>query len=144
MESKPEPPGPDAVEVRRCVDKILASRAFANARRVQQFLAFVVEETLAGRGHAINEPLVAARVFNLADGFDRSRNSIVRAGATHLRRRLRNYYAGEGRADPVVIELPAHGYAPAIRVIRPNTYSLAAVRRLMAALGAAIRSTRSQ
>jgi hypothetical protein len=59
--------------------------------------------------------VVAARVFNLSSRFDRRVNSIVRAEATHVRRRLRDYYLDEGISDPVIIDLPRGGYAPAIR-----------------------------
>jgi hypothetical protein len=44
---------PDAAEVRRRLETILASGAFAHAPRAQQFLRFVVEESLAGRGSDI-------------------------------------------------------------------------------------------
>ena len=84
---------------------------------VRQFLRFVVEETLAGRASEIKEPLVAAHVFNQWGDFDRRTNSIVRAGATHVRRRLRNYYLDEGRLDSLMIELPSGGYVPVIRTV---------------------------
>jgi len=103
--------------VRAHLEKILRSSAFANASRAQQFLRFVMEETLAGRGSEINEPTVAARVFNLRSKFDRRNNSIVRAEATHVRRRLRDYYLGAGAADRVIIDLPRGGYAPSIRTV---------------------------
>jgi hypothetical protein len=107
----------DGAEVRRSLETILASQAFTHAPRAQQFLRFVIEETLAGRAGDLKEPVVAARVFNLNARFDRRNNSIVRAEATHVRRRLRDYYLGAGGADPVVIDLPRGGYAPVIRTV---------------------------
>lgn len=104
-------------KVRRHLEKILASSEFSNAPRAQQFLRFVVEETLANRASDIKEPLVAARVFNLSADFDRRRNSIVRAEATHVRRRLRDYYIGSGVSDSVIIDLPRGGYLPVIRTV---------------------------
>ncbi len=109
--------GPDTSEARRYLEKILASHAFARAPRVQQFLRFVVEETLDGRAAGINEPLVAARVFHLDGSFDPRKNSIVRAEATHVRRRLRNYYQSAGGSDSVIIDLPPGGYMPFIRTV---------------------------
>jgi hypothetical protein len=106
---------PESNEVRRYLEKILASKVFANAPRAQQFLRFVIEEALAGRAGEIKEPVVAARVFNLGGDFDRRRNSIVRAEATHLRRRLRDYYMSAGSSDSVIIDLPPRGYMPFIR-----------------------------
>ncbi|MGA3020297.1 MAG: hypothetical protein ABSF62_24515 [Bryobacteraceae bacterium] len=108
---------PDSGEVRRHLERILASSAFSNAPRAQQFLRFVVEETLAGRASDIREPVVAARVFNLSGNFDRRRTSIVRAEATHVRRRLRDYQMGEGASDSVIIDLPRGGYVPFVRTV---------------------------
>jgi hypothetical protein len=105
---------PEGAKVRRSLEIILASSAFANAPRAQQFLRFVIEETLAGRAAEIKEPMVAAKVFNLSGRFDRRNNSIVRAEASHVRRRLRDYYKGGGGGS-VVIDLPRGGYAPSIR-----------------------------
>jgi hypothetical protein len=113
-------PGSGTVEhhdARRQLEKILASSAFRNAPRGQQFLRFVVEQTLAGRASDITEPAVAAQVFNLSGKFDRRKNSIVRAEATHVRRRLRDYYLGAGASDSVIVELPRGGYTPRIRMI---------------------------
>jgi hypothetical protein len=70
-----------------------------------------------GRASDLKEPMVAARVFNLRSKFDRRNNSIVRAEATHVRRRLRDYYLGAGAADRVIVDLPRGGYAPAIRAL---------------------------
>jgi hypothetical protein len=50
----------DSREVREGLEKVLASTAFAGAPRVQQFLRFVVEETLAGRVGDLKESVVAA------------------------------------------------------------------------------------
>ena len=108
---------PDGGEVRRHLERILSSSAFSHASRAQRFLRFVIEETLAGRASGIKEPVVAARVFNLSGGFDRRKNSIVRAEATHVRRRPRDYYMGEGAADSVIIDLPRGGYVPFIRTV---------------------------
>ncbi len=45
----------------------------------------------------------------------RKQNSIVRNEAARLRARLNEYYVGDGKNDPLVIELPKGGYAPAFR-----------------------------
>jgi hypothetical protein len=119
-------------EVRRHLETILASRAFRNAPRGQQFLRFVVEETLAGRASDIAEPAVAAQVFNLRAKFDRRNNSIVRAEASHVRRRLRDYYLNAASADSVVIELPRGGYVPVVRIVAGSRPPNAGLGRLAA------------
>ena len=106
---------PVSVEsVRREMERILAAPEFANAVRLREFLSFVVEEALSG-AESIKEVTVAMRVFNRRASFDSSGGSVVRVGALHLRNRLREYYAGSGRLDEVVIEVPKGSYLPVFR-----------------------------
>ena len=77
---------------------------------------------------------MAARVFNLSSRFDRRVNSIVRAEATHVRRRLRDYYLGDGSSDPVIIALPRGGYAPVIQTAAGSKSSEAGRKQLEAFL----------
>src|ERR1039458_7396441 len=107
--------GVDSREVRPHLDKVLASPSFAGAPRVQQFLRFVVEETLEGRAGEIKESVVAVQVFGRRSDFDSHRDSLVRVQATHLRKRLREYYRTEGLDDGMVIDLPSGTYLPAFR-----------------------------
>src|ERR1039457_2068168 len=107
--------GVDPREVRPHLDKVLASSSFTGALRVQQFLRFVVEETLEGRAGEIKESVVAVHVFGRRSDFDSHSDSVVRVHATHLRKRLREYYQIDGVRDGMVIELPPGAYVPAFR-----------------------------
>jgi hypothetical protein len=124
LEAAPSPPhqaeaSPISSEsIRRELENVLASPEFANAVRLREFLLFLVEESLSG-AEAIKEVTVAMRVFNRTASFDSSGDSVVRVGALHLRNRLRDYYAGSGRLDEVVIEVPKGCYLPVFR--RANT-----------------------
>jgi serine/threonine-protein kinase len=108
-------PRVDSREVREGLEKVLASAAFAGAPRVQQFLRFVVEETLEGRVGDLKESVVAVHVFGRRSDFDSHNDSVVRVQATHLRKRLREYYRTEGLSDGIVIEIPPGAYVPAFR-----------------------------
>lgn len=101
--------------MREQLERILAANRFVIARRASQFLRFIVEETLAGEGGSLKESVVAVRVFGRPASFDPRTCSAVRAEASHLRKRLRSYYREEGRADPVLIEMPPRGYVPSFR-----------------------------
>jgi serine/threonine-protein kinase len=108
-------PRAESREVREHLEKVLASVAFAGASRVQQFLRFVVEETLGGRVGDLKESVVAVNVFGRRGDFDSHSDSVVRVQATHLRKRLREYYRTEGLHDGLVIELPPGAYVPVFR-----------------------------
>jgi Tol biopolymer transport system component len=101
---------PSVEIIRRELDKVLASVAFANSPRMSRFLRFVVEKTLAGEGDRIKEYVIAVDVFEKGDDYDPKADSTVRTEATKLRSRLNRYYATDGREDPIVITIPKGSY----------------------------------
>ena len=103
-------PRPDDVGAQ--LDKILSSPDFAQSDRLQKFLRFVVEETLAGRANALKEYTIALEVFERDESFDPQTSSIVRVEASRLRSKLEKYNAIEGRDDSVRISLPPGSYVP--------------------------------
>lgn len=114
-ELSPEPAhGSDEV-IRRQLNRILASRSFRQVDRLQRFLAFIVEETLAGRGDVLKEYPIGVDVFAKDPSFDPRMDPIVRVQARRLRIRLATYYKDEGQSDELMIELPKGGYTPTFR-----------------------------
>jgi len=107
-----DPGGPAESEIRAQLERILAHPAFEATERLRGFLAFVVEESLAGRAGRIKGRLIARRVFDRGEDFDPNRDPVVRIEAGRLRRRLEHYYFTAGRRDPVRIEIPKGRYVP--------------------------------
>ncbi len=91
---------------------MLASPQFAEARRMQRFLEYVVRQTLEGAAADIKEYAIGVEVFDRPDDYDPRIDSIVRVEARRLRRKLREYYAGPGKHDDLVISLPEGSYVP--------------------------------
>jgi TolB-like protein/Flp pilus assembly protein TadD len=94
--------------------RILRSDAFQQADRLKRFLAFIVREMAGGRGSELKEYVIGVQVFRKEESFDPRTDPIVRVQARRLRAKLVRYYSEEGRADPIVIELPKGGYSPVI------------------------------
>jgi adenylate cyclase len=92
------------------LERILSSRCFEQAARSSKFLRYVVEQTLAGQGDRLKGYTIAIEVFGRSQDFDAQSDPLVRVEAGRLRRRLTEYYADEGRNDPVRIELPRGSY----------------------------------
>ena len=111
------------------LDRVLSGQAVRQSPRLQAFLRFIVEETLAGRAEALNEYSIALDVFNRDESFDPKISSIVRVEASRLRTKLDNYNAIEGSGDPIRIVLPAGSYVPVFQAI-----NLKAVERSSGAL----------
>ena len=102
----------EALAARRQLERVLASPGFSRNERLSRFLRFVVEQHLESRDGEIKESVIAIEVFGRRPDHDPKQDSIVRTEAARLRARLREYYSGEGKNDPLVIELPKGRYAP--------------------------------
>jgi Tol biopolymer transport system component len=100
---------PDAA-VRAELERILASTVFSRSQHLRRFLAFVVEQRLAGQGESLKESVLAHELYGKGTDFDGGTDPVVRVDARRLRDKLREYY--EGRSDPVVISLPKGSYVP--------------------------------
>jgi serine/threonine-protein kinase len=117
-------PGPKSVSsipleaLRSELERVLSSQVFSASERLNQFLRFVVEQSICGQADALKEWLLGVRVFGRSDSFDPSVDAIVRVEAGRLRSKLAEYYRTEGQNDPVVIEVPKGSYAP---VFHPQT-----------------------
>ena len=106
--------------IRAQVSRILASEAFVRSRRMQRFLEFIVEETLAGRAEQLGEYAIGVAVFDRSHDFEPAVDPIVRNDARRLRLKLLEYY-GQPQprvSDQVVVEIPKGGYVPTF--LRPQ------------------------
>jgi TolB-like protein/Tfp pilus assembly protein PilF len=98
--------------VRAQIAALERSPLFANSERLVSFLRFVVDETLDGRSSSLKESVIGNAVYGRAASYDPRVDSTVRVEARRLRGKLTDYYAGEGRLDPVRIRLPTGAYVP--------------------------------
>jgi TolB-like protein len=111
---------PSAAEVRAHLDTLLHNEALAISDRNRRFLAYIVEETLAGRGDRIKAYNVALTAFDRTDDFDPQTDPIVRIEASRLRRALEHYYLTAGKTDPLRIEVPKGSYVATFSYAEPE------------------------
>lgn len=102
------------------LDRILASSSFDASERNRSFLAYVVEEALAGRASRIKAYTIATSVFGRDETFDAQLDSIVRIEASRLRRSLERYYLTEGRTSRLRIDIPRGSYVPLVKDVWPD------------------------
>jgi TolB-like protein len=103
--------------IRQQLDRILHSGPFHQSQRRQRFLEYLVNEALAGRGERLKGYNVGLEVFDRPETFDPVVDPIVRIEAARLREKLLEYYATEGKDDPIRIGLPKGTYAPLIEFL---------------------------
>jgi hypothetical protein len=109
MPSKPE----ILLEERRAaLNAVLESKEFSRAPALAKLLKYLCEKTFEGRVHEIKEFSIATEVYGRNENFGERRDSVVRVEVSRLRRRLRDYYAGEGAHHSLRIVIPAGTYQP--------------------------------
>ena len=99
-------------EKRDALARVLQSAQLRSSDRLRQFLTYVVETEIAGKADDLKAFTIAVDVYGRDASFDPQTNSLVRAEAVRLRRALKSYYASDGVADPVRIDLSVGGYVP--------------------------------
>ena len=131
--------------IRRALQQVLDSAVFARHERLSRLLRFIVERHLAGRDDELKESVIGTELFRRKPDYNPKTDAIVRTEVRRLRALLNEYYLGEGKADPLLIELPKGAYVPAFRELglpapparkRP-TRLLAGVALLLLAAGSA-------
>ena len=113
--------GPSQVAVMRALRRVLDSSVFRSAPRSRDLLAFVVAETLAGRGHRLKERTVARGGLGRSPGFDGRSDPSVRVQAGRVRAALERYYATEGADESIRIGLPRGSYVATFEPLGPGS-----------------------
>lgn len=111
--------------VMEALQRVVSSEPFVKSPRSRDFLAYVVTETVAGRGDRLKERTVARRALARSDDFDARADASVRVQAGRVRAALDAYYEGPGRDCAIRISLPKGTYVP---TFTPMTGTDAAVR----------------
>ncbi len=103
---------PSIEQQRVLLDRILSSKLFCKSHRLASFLRFICEEQQQGRGHTIQEQRIGTVVFGRPESYHMGEDSIVRSQARFLRLRLQEYFATEGKDEPIVLTVPKGSYVP--------------------------------
>ena len=100
---------------RLLVERLAASSYFNRSARLRDLLVYLTDRVLDDETAEIHEQEVGHRVFGRAPDYDTAADNIVRVHASMLRKRLEQYFAGEGAGEAIVIEIPKGNYAPVFR-----------------------------
>jgi TolB-like protein/Tfp pilus assembly protein PilF len=102
-------------EIRAELARVLHSSPFINSDRLARFLRFTIDTAIAGQGDSLKEYLIGVEVYDRKPPYHPSQDSIVRTEARRLRSKLKEYYEGEGKYDPVFIYFRPGTYLPVFR-----------------------------
>jgi len=104
-----------ALDKHLLIRRIAASELFTKAPRLRDFLLYAAECTLENRLADVREQVIAERVFKRSFDVHGGQDSIVRAEARNLRKRLETYFETDGKDEPVIVSMPKGGYALAFQ-----------------------------
>lgn len=103
---------PSEDDIRESVRSVLASQVFANSPRLKEFLTYVVEEFLAGRGANLSAKSIGYHLYGRDAQDETNSANFVRVEARRLRRFLSDYYETDGQSDNLRIHIDKGGYVP--------------------------------
>lgn len=96
---------------RKEFDAIVA--ALPKSARQQQLITYIGEKYFQGEVNKLHEYDIATEVFGRSKStFNAGEDAIVRVEAHRLRKRLKEYYEGEGKDHPVQLSIPPGTYTP--------------------------------
>ncbi|HEY7306828.1 MAG TPA: malectin domain-containing carbohydrate-binding protein [Bryobacteraceae bacterium] len=106
-------PSVSKVEEQRAVLRtVLDSATFTRNPRLAALLEYLCLRCFQGEASSIKEYNIATDVFRRPADFDQSTDAIVRVEMHRLRKKLKEYYAGEGAGQPVEIVIQSGQYQP--------------------------------
>lgn len=110
-----------AERISEALTHILHSPRFKDSPQLQSLLRYVVHEALKGNEDALKERIIGMNVFGRRPDYDTTDDPIVRSRMGLLRKRLAQYYDGNGGERAVVqIVIPNGTYRPSF-IFRPAT-----------------------
>jgi hypothetical protein len=92
--------------------RVASSKRLSKSDLMPKFLLYVCEQRLLGNIQDITEQRIGTQIFNRAADYNPGEDNIVRSYARMLRKRLDDYFEGEGRDEPMRIVIPRGGYVP--------------------------------
>jgi TolB-like protein/cytochrome c-type biogenesis protein CcmH/NrfG len=108
------------------LDRILSSPQISGSVVLSEFLRFVVQEAIDGRGDELKEYTIGVNALRRDVDFNPQIDSIVRIHAGRLRRAVKEYYYEVGTSDPIVISIPKGSYQPSFERRTPESVRMLA------------------
>lgn len=99
-------------EERAALQAALDSRVLRARPRLASLLQYICERHFDGETESLKEYSIATEVFRRPESFDQATDSIVRVEVFRLRKRLREFYEGEGADQPIEIVIAPGHYRP--------------------------------
>jgi len=91
---------------------VLGTEIFKRSPKLSRLLTYLCDKYFSGEGDELKEYSIAVDVLGRDTEFDPQLNAVVRVDTHHLRKRLKQFYAGEGSSHRLQIIIPTGQYTP--------------------------------
>jgi hypothetical protein len=102
-------------EAREVLNRVASSAQFQKSKRLRELLLYLGDRALKDPNCTLREQEVGVDVLGRPSDYDTSHDTLVRVLVSHLRKKLQEHFAAEGRNEPLVIEIPKGSYLPVFR-----------------------------
>src|SRR5271166_826891 len=92
------------------IDVLVSSIALRHSESLCKLLRYLAKHALEQPGVSLKEYQIATEVYGRRPDFDPQTDSTIRVQAGRLRAKLSEYYATEGAADAILVDLPKGTY----------------------------------
>lgn len=96
--------------LQQALREIFQSPSFRASKQSQDLLRYIVDQTLTGHTEMLKERLIGVNVFGRRPDYDTNEDPIVRGRAAEVRKRLAQFYLGEGAHSAIRIEISPGSY----------------------------------
>ncbi len=103
------------------IERITASPPFQKSARLRELLRFMAERSIRGQIQDLSEHRIGSAVFGKAQDYSVVEDSSVRVHVRQLRLKLHEYFDGEGREEPSIVEIPKGAYTTLFRAVEHRT-----------------------
>jgi len=101
---------PEQSEISTEINKLVNSETLRSSESLCRLLRYLAQHAREHPGAPLKEYQIATEVFGRPRDFDPHLDSTIRVQAGRLRLKLAEYYAAEGAADSILVELPKGTY----------------------------------
>lgn len=92
--------------------RIADSNYFCRSHRLREFLLYVSRRYLENALDDLKEQSIGCNVYGRRPDYTPAEDNIVRVQAGLLRKKLAEYFAAEGRNEPLILTIPKGSYLP--------------------------------
>lgn len=148
MSVEPVPPVPNDLtndERWLLIERVVATGPFQKSARLRELLRYLADRSIHGHSAELTEHHIGSAIFGKPMDYSPVEDSSVRVQVRQLRLKLHEYFDGEGRDEPLIVEIPKGAYIPVFRHARSSIAAPAGIPVLLpgkAAGGPRLRSAR--